>query len=119
MSKRPTTSEFEPARLLDIFDNDRGAVREILAEAKASMRAAIERLPQEIASEDTQAVARLLHTLTGEAANIGANELSSLSGDLLEHIRDTSTLPVDLVERLRNAHDRFTIALQEYLDMRG
>jgi len=116
MPSRAPDSEFDPARLLDIFDNDRLAVAEILAEAATSMRETIDGLSNEVSSGDKQAVARLLHTLTGVAANIGANRLSALSGDLLEYVRRHQTFPPDLVERLRSAHDCFAACIQEHID---
>lgn len=109
-------SDFEPARLLDIFNNDRPAVVDILSEAATSIREMIDGLSNEVSSGDKQAVARLLHTLTGVCANIGANRLSAVSGDLLVYMRRNRTFPSDLVARLRSAHDRFTSGLQEYLD---
>lgn len=115
LPNRVHDAEFEPARLLEIFDNDRLAVTEILREAAASTREVIDRLSEQVASGDKQAVASLLHALTGVAANIGANGLSALSGDFLKHMRQTQSLPVDLVERLRSAHERFAASLQEFL----
>jgi|GEM_PF-3915363 len=116
MPSRAPESEFEPERLLDIFDNDRLAVAEILAEATTSMREIIDGLSNEVSAGDKQAVARLLHTLTGVSANIGANKLSAVSGDLLESIRRHRTFPPDVVERLRCAHDSFAARVQEHLD---
>jgi HPt (histidine-containing phosphotransfer) domain-containing protein len=115
MPNRAHVSEFEPARLLDIFNNDRLAVAEILAEAETSTREIIDRLSGEISSGDEQAVVRLLHTLTGVSANIGANGLSATSRDLLEYIRQNRGLPAQLVERLRSAHERLRTSFQEYL----
>jgi len=116
MPKRAHNPEFEPARLLDIFSDDRGAVREILLEAATSIRDIVDRIPKDVALKDKQAVASLLHTLTGMAANIGATRLSSLGGHLIKHIRQKQSLPSDLVKRLRSAHDRFVARIQEYLD---
>ena len=115
MPIRAPDSEFEPDRLLDIFGNDRPAVANILAEAAMSMREMIDQVSNEISSGDKQAVARLLHTLTGVSANIGANRLSALSGNFLEDIRRNRTFPADLVERLRFAYDCFAGRVQEYL----
>lgn len=115
LPNRAPDSEFEPGRLLDIFNNDRRAVGELLAEASTSMRDTIDRVAEEAALGDKQAVAGLLHTLTGVAANIGANRFSSLSADLLEQIHQRQTLPSNLVERLRLGHDRFMATVQEFL----
>ena len=114
-SKPAHDIEFDPARLLDIFNNDREAVSQILVEAAASIREIIDLIPKEVASKDKQAVASLLHTLTGVAANIGAHRLSSMSGHFIKHIRQRQNLPSDLVERLRSAYDRFVVQIQRYL----
>lgn len=116
LSKSAHDLDFDPARLLDIFDSDREAVSQILVEAAASIREIVDQLPTEVASNNKRAVASLLHTLTGVAANIGAQRLSSLSGRCIKHIRQKRSLPADLVDRVCSAHDRFVAHIQQYLD---
>ena len=99
---------FEPGRLLQVLDGDLQAAREILAEAISAIQELVLKISSELAAGNVPSTLALAHELKGVAANVGAGELSSLSGTILERLRRSSKIqPQGALEDLLAAFNRF------------
>ena len=105
------------AAALERFLGNRPAFLETLATFVGTHRPALERVPALAAQEDKEPLLRLLHTLAGSAATLGATDVEAAARALERAVRDGRAGPFDAgVRRLRDAfavvagavaHDRF------------
>jgi len=105
------------AAALERFLGNRPAFLETLATFVGTHRPALERIPTLAAREDKEPLLRLLHTLAGSAATLGATDVEAAARALERAVRDGRAGPFDAgVRRLRDAfavvagavaHDRF------------
>lgn len=107
---------FEPSRLLQLFDGDPQAIREILEEAVVAIHDLVVQASAELTAGDQRNSAALIHELKGVAANVGAGELSVLSGGILDRLERSKKLQSErAVEDLTAALHRFTSEARAFL----
>jgi len=105
------------AAALERFLGNRPAFLETLATFVGTQRPALERIPALAAQADKEPLLRLLHTLAGSAATLGATDLEAAARALERAVRDGQPAPCAAgLRRLRDAfavvagavaHDRF------------
>lgn len=110
---------FDPARLIDIFDGNGKAIREVIEETLSTMRNIIAGLSAEIGADARAKCTALIHELKGLSGNVGAQEMYVLSKDIEARLRDSShELNRQWFAELARPYDRFVARVNEYLTER-
>jgi len=109
-SHRPLAGQaaLNPDRLVELLGTDRVSISEILELAIVSLKTLVERLRIELAAGRSNDAHALAHEIKGVCANIGAEELATISADLQTKLATDPREPIDgWAASLAGAYDRF------------
>ncbi|MBC5805728.1 MAG: hypothetical protein DLM53_08250 [Candidatus Eremiobacter antarcticus] len=116
MAEDSTSREaFNPARLLDIFDGDTPAIRQVIDETITLMRDILAKLA--VGTEAARPQCRaLVHELKGLSGNVGADQLHALSQEIEARLRDPSRdFSSCGCAELDEPYSRFLAGVERYL----
>jgi len=106
---------FDPGRLTEIFDLDSAAIREVLDEAVSSLLELHSKLTGQLLARNREASIALVHEMAGVSGNVGADELCTISGAILQLLRKAGAALTEVPEDdLQAALGRFVAAARLY-----
>ncbi len=106
---------FDPSRLIDIFDDDATAIREVIDETIVLMRDILAKLMAETGDGRLRCTA-LIHELKGLSGNVGAEEIHARSQDIEGRLRDRSRdFSLQWFAELNQPYSRFMTSVERYL----
>lgn len=107
----------DASRLVEVFGDDRKAIREILELAIDSLRDLLEQVEAALGTGDRFAASAGLHEVKGVSANVGAEQLAN-SAAALETTLSTESVPLsaELVTPLVQAYGDFATEARARID---
>jgi HPt (histidine-containing phosphotransfer) domain-containing protein len=108
-------SAFEVATLLDLFDDDRGEVANVLSKASQSVTDDVARIVASLGARDLREIGERAHRIKGTSGAIGARAVHEAAASIEAQARAALWLGIDAsIEKLRRAASDLATEVARY-----